>query len=152
MNTSFEKQRQEWTEEQLRDTARLIYDTDPYIYPAMFSDRPHAEEVISRMFLAGDSMFCLDNLFTAMEDDRVIGIILWVRGSLIWSPEICIRCGGDPKRIEMVKAGYFDTYKQMPPDTVSMINISVRESFRGKGIGRKMMGLYSLNQATETVK
>ena len=39
----------------------------------------------------------------------------------------------------MLKAGYFDTYKQMPSEMVSMINICVSESLRGKSIGKKMM-------------
>ena len=34
------------TEGQLKDIAALIYDTDLYIYPAMFADRQEAETVL----------------------------------------------------------------------------------------------------------
>lgn len=139
MSIFYENQRKEWTREQLLDIAGLIYDTDPYIYPAMFDCKTNAETIISGMFLAGDSMFCFDNLFTATEDDRVIGIILWKRGPLNWNPNKFIQCGGNPEGVESVKKEYFDTYKQTEPETVSMINICVSETARGKGAGRKMM-------------
>lgn len=41
------------SEEQLKEIADLIYDSDPYIYPAMFTDRREAETVIPKMIRAG---------------------------------------------------------------------------------------------------
>ena len=66
------------TEGQLKDIAALIYDTDLYIYPAMFADRQEAETVLPKMIRAGDPMFRRENLFLTMQGTKVVGILLCV--------------------------------------------------------------------------
>lgn len=128
-----------YTEKQLRDIAGLIYDTDPYIYPAMFETREVALEVISKMIRAGDTMFRPENLFLATDGDEIVGLILWVKGPLMWDRDIYDRCGGKSPYIDKVCREYFAFYAEAPEDLVSIINVCVKETARGKGIGGRML-------------
>ena len=47
MNVQCMKADKKLSDRQLQQIAGLIYDTDPYIYPAMFKDRQEAERVLS---------------------------------------------------------------------------------------------------------
>lgn len=128
-----------YTDEQLKDIAGLIYDTDPYIYPAMFESRENAQVVIPKMIKAGDSMFRPESLFLAMEKDEVIGLILWIKGALKWDRTIYDRSGGNSPYIDRVCQEYFASYSETPENIISIINVCVKEKTRGKGIGSRMM-------------
>lgn len=125
--------------EQLKDIAGLIWDTDPYIYPAMFKSRDEAEIVIPRMILCGDVMFSLKNLFVAEENDRIVGLILWIRGPMNWTPEIYLKCGGSSPYIDRIHKEYFALYQHMNPDVTSLINVCVSAKKRGAGIGHLLL-------------
>lgn len=128
-----------YTDEQLKDIAGLIYDTDPYIYPTMFESRENAQVVIPKMIKAGDSMFRPESLFLAMEKDEVIGLILWIKGALKWDRTIYDRSGGNSPYIDRVCQEYFASYSETPDNIISIINVCVKEKTRGKGIGSRMM-------------
>ena len=126
--------------ENLGEIAGLIYDTDPYIYPAMFSSREEAVDIIPRMIRSGDAMFNPDNLYIALSDGSVAGIILWHRGPLLWDEGIYLSCGGRSPYIEDVRRRYFSNYASIPPDTVSIINVCA--SVPGRGIGGRLMDAF----------
>ena len=127
------------SDEQLKEIAGLIYDSDPYIYPAMFTDRQEAETVIPKMFRAKDPMFRRENLFVAMDGTKVAGILLWMRGPVAWNKKIYEKCGGKAKYIDRVVMEYFDLFSETQPDTVSIIRISVETELRGNKIGSMLM-------------
>lgn len=129
---------------QLSQIAELIYDTDPYIYPALFSSKDQAVCILSRLFCANDSMFCPENLFICLNEKRVIGIILWHQGPLFWNPEpLCSVCDElnimELPYLNQVKQSYFDSYANTPENTSAIINVCVAEPMRGKGIGQRML-------------
>ncbi len=142
------------TDTQYKDIARLIYETDPYIYPALFSgtEEPEAaaEEVLSRLISEGkDSMFHKDNLFVLFSGDLVAGIILWHDGALRWDADAFIRAadslgvGLDRKSVSVVDKEYFglyDTAASAAP--LSLINVCVSKYLRGAGIGRTMLDAF----------
>lgn len=121
--------------DQLRDIAKLIYDTDPYIYPAMFSSREEAEQIIPRMMAENDVMFRPENIFAAVKNGRVLGIILYVRGPMRWKPDVFLRCGGSSPYTEKLYRNYFSMYESIPSDVISLINVCVAQDARGAGIG-----------------
>ena len=68
--------------------ARLIYETDKYIYLDMFGRVENAIAVLPKLFESGkDQMFTLDNLFVCVLAGQVVGIILWHEGALDWNNE-----------------------------------------------------------------
>ena len=142
------------SEQQLRDIALLIYDTDPYIYPALFggdaAGRSNAARILPAVIEAGtDKMFCRENLFLLLRDGEVCGLILWHRGPLRWSPDTVLACAEeqgvrlDRDNVQKVSREYVDSCYQGEDadaaDTLSLINVCVKQSMRGEGAGKRML-------------
>ena len=134
-------------EQQLVDIAGLIYDTDKYIYPQMFT-REQAKRLIP-LILAGneDRMFSLDNIFCAMAGDRIVGLILHKMGPLNWDSGELVMYAGllDEKlsdTIKVVEDEYFREYDSTPEDTTAILNCCVNSNYRMQNdirLGTRMM-------------
>lgn len=132
------------TAEQLQDIATLIYETDPFIYPAMFETEENAKRIIPGMIRHNDSMFNAENFFIAKHGENILGLILWHRGPMSWDEteyyQVLDELHLSPSPfIEMVKKGYFSSYDDTDDNLISIINVCVQESMRGSGIGRMML-------------
>ena len=143
-------------EKDLLTIARLIYDTDPYIYPAMCS-AAEAEKIIPYLLSAGtDSMFCKQNLFVTRLNNNVVGVILWHNGPLVWEQKAFIEsCNSQSIRIaptfEQVAREYLSTYDQ-PTADISIINVCVDASVRGSGIGTEMLKTFIARHKSESME
>jgi len=137
MNIFCKKLDKDYTKRELSEIAGLIYDTDPYIYPAMFQTREHALEIIPKMIVANDTMFCEDNLYVAKNSEKIVGIVLWHRGPLSWSADTYFACGGDSPHIDEVRLKYFASYSETKASVVSLINVCT--SIHGHGIGSELL-------------
>ena len=134
-------------EQQLVDIAGLIYDTDKYIYPQMFT-REQAKRLIP-LLLAGneDRMFSLDNIFCAMAGDRIVGLILHKKGPLNWdSGELVMYAGlldeNLSDTIDIVENEYFHEYDSTPEDATAILNCCVNSNYRMQNdirLGTRMM-------------
>ena len=134
-------------EQQLVDIAGLIYDTDKYIYPQMFT-REQAKRLIP-LLLAGneDRMFSLDNIFCAMAGDRIVGLILHKKGPLNWdSGELVMYAGlldeNLSDTIDIVENEYFREYDSTPEDSTAIMNCCVNSNYRMQNdirLGTRMM-------------
>jgi GNAT superfamily N-acetyltransferase len=124
---------------QLKEIAGLIYDSDPYIYPAMFESRRHAENIIPKMIRAGDQMFKCDNIYAAMDGTKIAGVLVWMRGPLQWNKKIYEKCGGRAKHIDRVVKEYFNLFEEAPSDMNTMVRISVKKELQGNHIGSMLM-------------
>ena len=140
----------------LLTVARLIYDTDPYIYPAMCS-AAEAEKIFPCLLSTGtDSMFCKRNLFVARLGGIIVGVILWHSGSLVWDQQTFIEvCNSQNLSIaptfEQVAREYLSTYDQ-PTADVSVINVCVESVVRGKGIGTAMLAAFIARHESESME
>lgn len=136
--------------------ARLIYDTDPYIYPAMCS-ATEAEKIFPCLLFAGtDSMFHKQNLFVARLDDTIVGVILWHSGPLVWGHKAFIEaCNSQNIPIaptfEQVAREYLSTYDQ-PNADISIINVCVDASVRGRGVGTAMLAAFIARHKSESME
>lgn len=132
---------------ELKDIAALVVDTDPYIYPAMF-DLKDALQIIPKLIEAdADAMFRKQNLFVAYEDDAIIGLILWHKGPLLWNSSPLKSSANKlgislPETIEKAEKEYFNSYSDVDPDLVSIINVCVDESSRDMGIATAMLSAF----------
>ena len=127
---------------QLKEIAGLIYDTDLYIYPAMFESRQAAETIIPKMFRAGDQMFKRENLFVAMDGAKIAGVLVWMRGPLQWSKKIYQKCGGRAAHIDRVVMEYFNLFEEAQANMTTMVRISVKKELRRNGIGTLLMNTF----------
>ena len=142
-------------DDMLENIAGLIYDTDPYIYPAMFGTRENALELIPELIKNGDSMFSLEHLFVAEYEEDIAGIILWIKGKLAWSKElfkeIAWDCGIVPSpHLDLVTEQYLNSYNTVEDEQmISLINVCVTEEVRNIGIGTQMMEQFLKNHRNE---
>ena len=127
----------------------LIYETDPYIYPAMFSSKQDAVTLLKAVIRAdSDAMFCKDNFYAALEDGRITGILLWLKGALNWDAKqfqsIANRVSvALPDTFPLVCNNYFSEYSAPALDgVVSLVNICVSQNCRGKGIGKRLVASF----------
>ena len=152
------------TDKQYKMIAELIYETDPFIYPAIFeSNRDSRETAIALLpgllRSAQDNMFRQDNLFLYMKGDCVVGIILWNKGPLCWDyiplVNVAKTNGFTLKEENLVKVR--DKYVQgqyfeADPDTISLINICINSTMRGQGVGKRMMTEFLLHHEGEQME
>lgn len=124
---------------QLKEIAGLIYDSDLYIYPAMFKSRQQADIIIPKMFRAGDQMFRGDNIFVAMDGTKIAGVLIWMRGPLQWNKKIYEECGGRSEHIDRVVMEYFNLFEEAPSNMNTIVRISVKKELRGNHIGNLLM-------------
>lgn len=138
------KDNTELTAENLDHLACLIYETDPYIYPAMFGSCDNARALLPFLLENRDSMFKLSNCFAAMDGKAVIGLVLWVRDFLDWSPVLLKQAYAHygiavSPHLDLVAAEYVGSYNEKKTETVNIINVCVLKEHRGKGVGEKML-------------
>lgn len=133
-------------DDNLRLISTLIYETDPYIYPAMFSTKEDALIVLPAVIKQNeDAMFSWESLYAAWEGGKPIAIILWHKGALSWKgnrfKEVAranaIRL---PDTFDLVCKNYFAEYDDASLEkVVSLINVCVTECCCGKGIATQML-------------
>lgn len=134
-------------EQQLVDIAGLIYDTDRYVYPPMFS-REQAKRLLPLLFAGNeDKMFSLDNIFCAMVGDRIIGLILHKNGPLNWNSGPLVKYARImdetlPETMRTVEHEYFWEYDSTPDDATAILNCCVNSNYRMRNdirLGTRMM-------------
>ena len=136
---------------QFEQISKLIYETDPYIYPALFGEGgvDTAKILLPSLFETGeDAMFRKDNLFLLYDRSSgdVAGLILWISGSLTWNEEFFLKKAAESEialsdeQVKLVKAQYVGArYLEETKDQISLINICVDSNQRGMGLGKLML-------------
>ena len=152
---------------QYRAISTLIYETDPYIYPALFEGNLPAEEaavkILPSVFEHGnDAMFRKENLYVYLSGDEIVGLILWNKGKLNWNPSLFYMVAQDAgvqlneENVIAVSKGYVaDKYSiesEATEQSISLINICVDKRMRGQGIGRKMMTAFMAEHKAEPME
>ncbi len=142
------------TKEQYGAISTLIYETDPYIYPALFESNLYpleaANKILPYVFMHGnDGMFCKENLYVYMLGENIVGLILWHKGPMKWSSKLFYLAAQDAgvqlveENVIAVSNGYVDDkYSEgtaLTEHSLSLINICIDRRMRGRGIGRRMM-------------
>lgn len=131
---------------QMREIAGLVYDTDRYIYQGMFGSRQNAIKVIPTLLSGNeDSMFRLSNLYAAVMEEEIVGLILWVKGKLQWNSvvlcEVLRNLGIEsPKYLDEVYSQYLSRYDSTDNyEKISLLNVCVDRKKRNTGIGRRLL-------------
>lgn len=130
----------------LYKVAKLIYETDPYIYPALFENKTNAIELLPELILSNkDKMFCKSNIFVIKNNGNIAGIILWKKGPLQWSKDIFINKSKEldinvSHFLDKVYNEYFKSYEnEQLGGIISLINVCVDKEYRGVGLGKELL-------------
>ena len=154
------------SDKQYADIAKLIYETDPYIYPAMFGEgrkgKKNAVKILPTVIETGkDRMFTKSNLYVLLDKKRIIGLILWNGKNLSWSSKTLLETAKkagirlNEDNISLVQKEYLDArYLSEGEDKedISLINICVRKSCRGRGAGTFMLRNFLYDHNGETAE
>lgn len=127
-------------EDNLKKVAGLIYDTDPFIYPAAFGSRWHAKRVLPDM-MKQKCIFYFDNIRIAEIDGIIVGIaVIGDSSSHLELPSLDRRKSSE---------GFIDTcenYFSEIPEILSIIENSaylaclcVDSSMRGQRVGEILL-------------
>lgn len=155
------------SQNQYKAISTLIYETDPYIYPALFEGNLPAEEaavkILPSVFEHGDdAMSRKENLYVYLSEDEIVGLILWNKGRLNWNPSLFYMVAQDTgvqlieENVTAVSKGYVDDKYSIESEateqSISLINICVDKRMRGQGIGRKMMTAFMEEHSAEPME
>lgn len=124
----------------MKSAAGLIYDTDPYIYPAAFGSRRRATSVLPKL-MREDCVFHVSNIRIAELNGEIVGIALVVDAASHTAPPPLGR-GCNRKGFADARERYFSAIS----DAVSSINNSahlaclcVKQGHRGERIGEILL-------------
>lgn len=153
------------SKEQYERISELIYDTDPYIYPAMFGEngKETAIQLLPTVFENNqDAMFNKENLYIFKEckSDDIVGIILWVRGILDWDVKRFLTIAKNQnidlpeENVWKVSNQYVDVRydTQLEKETISLINICISAEYRSLGLGRLMLNEFMHQHTGEAME
>ena len=138
--------------------SELVYDTDPYIYPCVFSTREDAMRLLPVMFQQGDDiMFHLNNCYVAEYEGKIVGLILWYKGPLDWDAHALFTYATASgislsPHLPLVRARYFESYRAAATDTISLINICVNKHFQNRGVCKQLLKSFISKHTGEKIE
>lgn len=123
--------------------AGLIYQTDPYIFPAAFYSEALARKLLPKMFLSSGNVFCIENICVAVEKQVPVGIAIVLPGNYnqTFDYEKFAHDNKAPDLFIYTAKKYFvplTSYVQSE-DQVYISCICVHQSLRGNGIGEQLL-------------
>ena len=142
--------------EQLHDIAKLIFETDAFIYKDMLGNAETAQKVLPQLFQSGlDVMFHPNNLYVYEKNGKVVGVLLWYKGRLAWDKRYLQKELEQQKltvpALDQVAREYMDGYKE-ETEVISVLNLCVDSDFRGQGIGKKLLKRFLEEHPSETAE
>lgn len=123
--------------------ARLIYETDNYIFPHFFDDDAGlAVAILPKMFEVG-TIYNKENIYVALFNEQIIGVIALVPtpisinlGAFIEAYEMA--GGMIDERFQKVMIEYFSPMETLP-EGYYIASLCIDEPYRGQGIARAML-------------
>lgn len=133
----------------LSDAARLIYQTDSFIYPALLGSIQNAEIILPEILLQSERCFQLKNMFAVLIGEQIVGLIYSIHHDFIWTPEIFLNMFEHhsialPEYFYNVSVNYFDKIANDNEilNGIYIMNVCVSASMRHLGIGTKLLSAF----------
>jgi len=129
-----------------KKVARLIYDTDPYIFPYMFNrDISEAENVLSLM-VGKDTIYNQKNIHIALLGDEIAGIIVSQKTPIHINYKAMLDSYVEAgaivdERFSKVYNEYFKPLEKEPKG-IYIANVCVDKFHRGLGVGKQMLSAF----------
>ncbi len=140
----------------LRFAGKMIFQTDPYIYPALFLNEINTISVL--MYLKGISgdLFSVDNIYLATEAGRNLGLICAYNKRFFssydnWCEAFSKAKISIPSTFTKAYYEYIDTLQKEKQRGLYISNVCVTPELRGQSVGYKMLLRFLENQNAEEV-
>lgn len=140
------------------EIARCIYDTDPFIYPTAFgADRENAALAISELMKIPGSLLYYKNIFVAVTEGRICGIVLYNAHGARWNTEEYFRRikdhVDDRQGFTYAASRYFEEEAKKPLDNhIELIAVCVSPAFRRRGIAGRLLASFIAANAGKTLE
>lgn len=135
-------------EDNMREIAELIYDTDPYIYSFWFNnDKERCIEFLNEEMKKEGFIFNYNNLYIAYDKtlNRIVGILCAIDKSvnLEYRYEELQKVNDNYKiTVTQYIMPIIDEVKSYDNETIYIPNVCIDKSLRGRKIGTKLLGYY----------
>lgn len=123
------------------EVAHLIYGTDPYIYPFWLHDVPDKIGSISRLIDVRGSVFYRDNIYVAVADDHIVGVMVYLHAGGDYSYDYNWERQNHSNFSYAYEKYFRPTIAQAQmssADTAVILNVCIAFDQRGKGYGKQM--------------
>ncbi len=140
------------------EIAECIYATDPFIYPTAFGyDKEKAVLAISELIKIPGSLFHYSNIFVAVEDNSVCGVLLYNEQGAEWNTErfylLVNEFLEDKQRFEYASNTYFEEEAKQPEDNhIEIVAVCVAPEYRGRGIASKLLTAFIEMKASKILE
>lgn len=135
-------------DDNMEEIAKLIYDTDPYIYPYWFQeDESKCIAFFKEKILEEGFLFNYNNLYIAYDStiNKIVGVICAIDKS--------VNLNYDYDKLKNINDNYnktinkyikpiLDEVEEFDNETIYIPNVCIDKNLRGKKIGTKLLGYY----------
>lgn len=135
-------------EDNMREIAELIYDTDPYIYSFWFNNnKERCIEFLNEEMKKEGFIFNYNNLYIAYDKtlNKIVGILCAIDKSvnLEYRYEELQKVNDNYKiTVAQYIMPIIDEVKSYDNETIYIPNVCIDKSLRGRKIGTKLLGYY----------
>ena len=133
----------------MKEIAKLIYQTDPYIYPYWFNnDVNKAVDFLSDKILMPGFVFNYENLYVAVDKDinKIVGLVVALDNSINFDFDYKEYINVNENYKNTIEKYIYECIKDVKNnDGLYIMNCTVLEEFRGKRIGSKLLGHFIKN-------
>lgn len=135
-------------EDNMEEIARLIYGTDPYIYPFWFDkDENKCVNFLKEEMLKDGFIFNYNNLYVAYDStlNKIVGVICAIDKSVNLEYDY-EKLGNDNERYKTTIKKYIkpilDEIDEFDDETIYIPNVCIDKTLRGKKIGTRLLGYF----------
>lgn len=127
-------------EDDLKKAAGLIYDTDPFIYPAAFGNKRYAMKVLPDM-MKQKCIFYIDNLRIAEIEGRIVGIAVIINSSSYKEPPLLDGSKPSEGFVDVCENYFLEIPEILSTvtDSQHLVCLCVDSSVRGQRVGEVLL-------------
>lgn len=135
-------------DDNMTEIAKLIYDTDPYIYPYWFENNENkCVDFFKEHLLKEGFMFNYNNLYIAYDStiDKIVGVICAIDKSvnLKYDYDSLEKINNFYKKtIQNYIKPILEEVEKYDNETIYIPNVCIDKELRGKKIGAKLLGYF----------
>lgn len=118
--------------------AKLIYETDVYIYPYWFDDKSFGIEQIAKLIKNPDSIFYYENCVVAEVDAEIIGVIMFYKNDGSYNCDYNDISSISFESAHVIHNYVLDLQNQIKDNTYYVFAVRVEDGFLRQGVACKM--------------
>ncbi len=140
----------------LRFAGKMIYQTDPYIYPALFLNELNTIKVLTYLKDNPGDIFSTDHIYVSTEAENYKGLICAYSGRFFssydnWCEAFFKAKVSIPNTFTRAYYEYIDILQKEYHKGLYISNVCVAPELRGQGVGYKMLLQFLANQSEKEI-